>query len=145
MDEDEELEEEIRRLELDIKTLEEEDDSTYVGDSDNSFLGNARELKECTEDISHQLKESNFDFVLTLVTLIGVIKSRGIASEAQNIFHGQGILTNDGKRTKSLGGVFFHLAKQLIGVKQFSRLQTLDTKRRKNLGYPRRGKMNKCK
>jgi hypothetical protein len=52
-----------------------------------------------------------------LLRRLGTEKVAGLVAEALRIENGGGLLTNDGSRRRTLGGVFFHIAKEDLGTR----------------------------
>ncbi len=82
-------------------------------DADTIQRGLSRKARETAEGVCRTLGEiyrKPVRRIHTMVLLCGHSFVTALVEEAQEIHAGEGILTLDGTRKRSLGGVFFHLA-----------------------------------
>jgi len=66
------------------------------------------------KEIAQALNEANVTLIATVVDVIGLERTMAFLGQALEVEAQGGMLTTDGKRRRTPGGVFFHLIKQHI-------------------------------
>src|SRR5947209_6608697 len=80
-----------------------------------------RQFQKQTNKLAKLLDENDGGpryLIFQVVRLLGIPESQELADQAIEIFSGEGMLTSDGRK-RTLGGIFFVLAKQRIPKKQW--------------------------
>lgn len=75
------------------------------------------------------LQENPYEHSTTFARIVGLLgfnEAKHLAEEAKVIFNGEGMLTLDGSRNRSLGGIFYALAKRKIPARLWRLLQPFE-------------------
>lgn len=77
------------------------------------------------DEIATQLGETEpgpIESIARILNVLGEAETLTLANEAVRIFNSEGVLTHDGARKRTLGGVFFYLVTGQINVPQYKKI-----------------------
>lgn len=93
---------------------------SYTGaDYTREFTSKQRKAAEAVAEALGETEKIPVREINTLVLLCGTAFANALVEEAKQVYAAEGILTHTGDRQRTLGGVFFHLARARVNPEAY--------------------------